>query len=68
MDSEDNKISCQICNKSYSNILLHLKRSSSCANAYSPISKERLYELCDTKRKKKKELKNASSYIAKKVS
>ena len=55
--------------KKKSNILLHLKRSPACANAYSPIAKQRLIELCDAKRKKKKKvLQKASAYIAQKVS
>ena len=65
MDSDD-EIICQICNEPKSNILLHLKRSPDCANAYSPIAKQRLIELCDAKRKKEKQLRNAAAYIAKK--
>ena len=65
MDSEDNKILCQICSKIFANILSHLKKSPSCSNAYSPIAKQRLIELCDTKRKKEKKLRNAAAYQAK---
>ena len=66
MDSEDDKISCQICTDKFSNILSHLKKSPSCSNAYSPIAKQRLIELCDAKKKKEKKLRNAAAYKARK--
>ena len=65
MDSNDNRILCQSCNEPKSNILLHLNRKPDCANAYSPIAKQRLIELCAARSKKKKELYNAALHKAK---
>ena len=54
MDSLDTHISCQICNKKFLNILLHLKRSSFCDEQYPLGPKQKLIEFCAAKEKMKK--------------
>ena len=65
MVSVDTRISCQVCNKKFSNILLHLKRSLSCNQDYPLVAKQKLMKFCDAKTKSKKKLRDAELYKAK---
>ena len=56
MDLVDDLITCQVCNEKFSNILLHLKRSSSCDEEYPFEAKQKLIKFCDAERKRKKAL------------
>ena len=66
MVSVDTRISCQVCNKKFSNILLHLKRSSSCNENYPLAAKQKLMKFCKAKTKSKQKLSDAELYKAKK--
>ena len=58
MDIVDARITCQICNEKFSNILLHLKRSSSCDEEYPLAAKQNLIKFCNAEKKRKKTLRN----------
>ena len=70
MVSVGTRTTCQVCNKQFSNILLHLKKSSSCDEEYPLAAKQRLIKSCNAEIKRKKKLRkkkiNAKAYIAKK--